>query len=83
MPASRQVLTEHPEYQVPIDLFVGAPATPAKLGALLGPFSQVREIVAQGIEEMVVGGKDPIDALNDAADRATQELEEYNRRVGE
>jgi sn-glycerol 3-phosphate transport system substrate-binding protein len=81
--ASQQVLVKYPEYQTPIDLFVGAPATPAKLGALLGPFSQVREIVAQGIEEMVVGGKDPIDALNDAADRATQELQDYNRRVGE
>ena len=80
---SRQVLEEHPEYQVPVDSFVGVPSTPAKLGPRMGPFSMVSDIVAEAIEEMVVGGKDPVQALNDAAERATNELEDYNRRVGE
>jgi sn-glycerol 3-phosphate transport system substrate-binding protein len=81
--ASKQVLEKYPEYQTPIEEFVGAPATPAKLGALLGPFSQVREIVAQSLEEMLLGGKDPDQALDDAADRATKEIQDYNSRVGE
>jgi sn-glycerol 3-phosphate transport system substrate-binding protein len=81
--ASRQVLEKYPEYQVPVDQFVGAPSTPARLGALIGPFSQVRDIVGQAWEEMVVGGKDPVQALDEAAERATQELQDYNSRVGE
>jgi len=81
--ASKQVLVKYPQYQAPIDEFVGAPATPAKLGALLGPFNQVREIVAQALEEMLLGGKDPAEALDDAAARITDEIQEYNGRVGE
>ena len=80
---SRQVLEKYPYYQVPVDLFVGTPSTPAKLGPRIGPFSQVRETVAQGMEEMVVGGKDPVQALDDAAQRATELLRDYNSRVGE
>jgi len=30
---------------------------------------------------MLVGDKDPVDALNDAAEEANGVLEEYNRRV--
>jgi sn-glycerol 3-phosphate transport system substrate-binding protein len=80
---SRQVLAKYPYYQVPVDLFVGTPSTPAKLGPRIGPFSKVREIVAQALEEMVVGGTDPVQALDDAAERATKELQDYNQRVGE
>jgi len=80
---SRQVLEKYPYYKVPVDQFVGSPSTPAKLGALIGPFSQVRDVVGQAMEEMVVGGKDPVQALDDAAQRATKELQDYNRSVGE
>jgi sn-glycerol 3-phosphate transport system substrate-binding protein len=81
--ASRQVLEKYPYYQVPIDLFVGVPSTPAKLGPRIGPSAKVGDILAQALEEMVVGGKDPDQALDEAADRVTQELQDYNRRVGE
>ena len=80
---ARQLLEKYPMYQVPVGLFVGVPSTPATQGPRIGPFAQVREIVAQGIEEMVVGGKDPVQALDDAADRATKEIQDYNSRVGE
>jgi sn-glycerol 3-phosphate transport system substrate-binding protein len=81
--ASRQVLEKYPYYQVAVDLYVGTPSTPAKLGPRIGPFSQVRETVAQALEEMVVGGKDPVQALDDAAARATKEIQDYNSRVGD
>ena len=81
--ASRQVLEKYPYYQVPVDLFVGTPSTPEKLGPRIGPFSKVRETVTQALEEMIVGGKDPVQALDDAADRATKELQDYNQSVGE
>ena len=81
--ASRQVLAKYPYYQVPVDSFVGVPSSPAKLGPRMGPFSKVSDIVAEAIEEMVVGGKDPDQALDDAAERATKELQDYNSRVGQ
>ena len=80
---SRQVLAEYPYYQVPMDSFVGVPSSPAKLGPRMGPFSKVSDIIAEAIEEMVVGGKDPVQALDDAAERATKELQDYNSRVGQ
>jgi ABC-type glycerol-3-phosphate transport system substrate-binding protein len=41
----------------------------------------VAEIVYTAVEEMLVGGKDPAQALEDAAARADQAIEEYNQRV--
>jgi ABC-type glycerol-3-phosphate transport system substrate-binding protein len=56
--------------------------TTAALGAVLGPFYQVREALYQGVEAMLSGGKDPDEALEDAAAEANRVIEEYNRRVG-
>ena len=81
--ATRQVLEKYPFYQVLVDLFVGTPATPATLGPRIGPFSQVRLIIAEAMEEMVVGGKDPDQALDDAAAGYTNELQDYNSRIGQ
>jgi len=80
---TRQLLLDYPEFQVPIDLFVGVRSTPAVLGPRIGPFAEVRDVVTSALEEVVVGGKDPVEALAQAAQRATEELQDYNRRVGE
>ena len=40
------------------------------------------EAVATAAEEMVLGSKEPIDALNEAAERATKEIQGYERRLG-
>jgi len=53
--ASRRVLQKYPLYQVPVDLFVGVPSTPEKLGPRIGPSPAVGEILAQALEGMVVG----------------------------
>ena len=37
----------------------------------------------QALEETVAGGKDPVQALDDAAERASKELQDYNSRVGQ
>ena len=81
--AARQVLEKYPYYQVLVDLFVGKPSTPAALGPCYGPFAKVNEAVLQALEEIVAGGKDPDQALDDAAAQATKELQDYNSQVGE
>jgi sn-glycerol 3-phosphate transport system substrate-binding protein len=83
MEASRQVLEKYPLYQVPVDLSVGVPSTPEKLGPRVGPSAKVGEAITQVLEGMVVGGKDPDQSLDDAAASCTEELQDYSRRVGE
>jgi sn-glycerol 3-phosphate transport system substrate-binding protein len=78
---SVQLLDKYPYYQVPIDLFAGKPATAANLGPRIGPFPEVRDAVVEEMEAVVVGGKDPDEALEEAAARATEVLQDYNKRV--
>ncbi len=80
-PAAQEVLTRYPLFQTALDLYLGAPATPASLGVILGPFPEVREAMQDGAEQMLVGGKDPVDALESAAEQANEAIERYNERV--
>jgi sn-glycerol 3-phosphate transport system substrate-binding protein len=83
LPAAQDLVARYPLFQVPLDLYRNTPATPATSGAILGPADQVAEIVYTAVEEMLVGGKDPAQALKDAAARADETIAEYNRRVGD
>ncbi len=83
LPAARDVIAKYPQFQVPLDLYLNSPTTPAALGALLGPFRQVREDLSRAVEAMLSGAKDPDQALEDAAASANQAIEEYNQRVGD
>jgi len=81
LPTARDVIAEYPQFQVPLDLYLNSPTTPAALGALLGPFRQVRESINQAVEAMLSGAKDPDQALKDAAAESDRIIEEYNQRV--
>jgi len=83
LPATKDVIASYPQFQVPLDLYLNSPTTPAALGALLGPFRQVREEFVRAVEAMLAGAKDPDQALEDAAAASNRAIEEYNRRVGE
>ena len=81
LPAAKEVEAKYPQFKIAADLCLSAPSTPTSVGALLGPFTAIREAVVRGIEEMVVGGKDPIAAIDDAAKEANDLLKDYNSRV--
>jgi len=81
LPAAQDIMSKYPGFRVAKDLFLASPVTPATLGPLLGPFNEVREAMLKGLEETVVGGKDPVAAVNDAAEEANKIIEDYNRRV--
>jgi len=83
LPAAKDVVAKYPQFQVPLDLYLESPTNPAALGAVLGPFYQVREALSQGIEAMLSGAKDPDEALEDAAAEANEAIQEYNERVGD
>jgi sn-glycerol 3-phosphate transport system substrate-binding protein len=80
-PATQDIVAQYALYQVPLDLYLESPTTPAALNALMGPFWQVTEALNQEIEAMLAGTKDPDQALEDSAASADQVLEEYNQRV--
>jgi sn-glycerol 3-phosphate transport system substrate-binding protein len=81
LPAAQEIMAKYPQFRTAVDIFLRSPATPATLGPLLGPFTEVREAVIRGLEETVVRNKDPIAAINDAAKEADQIIEDYNRSV--
>jgi len=68
-------------FQIALDLYRKGSATPASLGVLLGPFSEVNESMLRAVEEMLNGVKDPQQALADAAAASNRAIEEYNRRL--
>jgi len=81
LPAAQQAMAEYPQFQTAVDIFRSSAATTATVGPLLGPFNAVRDEVVRGLEETVLQDKDPIQALNDAAEAANKIIEDYNRRV--
>ena len=81
LPPAQQVMEEYPHFQKPVEAYQKAPSTVATRGPLVGPMSQIGEAIRHAAEEMVLGGKDPIEALNEAAAAATQEIQEYEKRV--
>jgi len=83
LPAAQDAVARYPLFQVALDLYLNAPATPATLMAALGPVKKVDEAVYRGVEEMLSGAKDPEQALEDAAANANEAIDEYNQRVEE
>jgi sn-glycerol 3-phosphate transport system substrate-binding protein len=80
-PAAREVEAQYPYFRVAAEHLVAGARNRATQGALLGPFPQVRDAVATAMEEMIVGTKSPADALDDAARKATEIIQDYNQRV--
>ncbi len=82
LPAAQDILESYPLFQVPLDAYLSTPPKPP-WGAILGPSEEVTQAVLGEVEETLLAGKDPIQALEDAASQSDQIIEEYNRRVGE
>lgn len=72
---------DFPQFTVARDQVLRSPRNTATAGAVIGPFTQVREGIQDAFEEVLVGGKTPRDALRRAADRANRAIERYNRSV--
>jgi len=83
LPAAQDAVARYPLFQVALDFYLNAPATPASLMAAVGPVKKVDEAVYRGVEEMLSGAKDPEQALEDAAAGANEAIAEYNQRVEE
>jgi sn-glycerol 3-phosphate transport system substrate-binding protein len=83
LPAAQDMMARYPLFQVALDLYLDAPGGPATVMAALGPVKKVDEAVYRGVEEMLSGNKDAVQALEDAAAAANEAIDEYNERVGD
>jgi sn-glycerol 3-phosphate transport system substrate-binding protein len=81
MPAAKEIETKYPQFKIAADLYRAASVSPVPPGPLLGPQFDVSQTIRRAAEEMLVGDKDPIKAINDAAKEANDTIAEYNRRI--
>jgi sn-glycerol 3-phosphate transport system substrate-binding protein len=80
-PAAQEVEARYPFFRIAPEHLTAGARNRATQGALLGPFPQVREVLATAMEQMIAGSKSPAQALDDAARKATEVIGDYNRRV--
>jgi sn-glycerol 3-phosphate transport system substrate-binding protein len=81
LPPAKEVEAKYPQFKIGAELYRAASGSSVTPGPLLGPQFDVSQIIRRAIEEMLVGDKDPIDAINDAAKDANELIADYNRRV--
>jgi sn-glycerol 3-phosphate transport system substrate-binding protein len=70
-----------PQFTTARDQLMASPLNPATSGAAVGPFTQVRDTVVEAFERVLVGGGEPADALDEAAEKANRAIERYNRSL--
>jgi sn-glycerol 3-phosphate transport system substrate-binding protein len=81
LPKAGEIETKYPQMKTVAQIYLEDSSSTALLGPLLGPYLDINDIIVRAIEEMLVGDKDPIAAINDAAKETNEIIEEYNRRV--
>jgi sn-glycerol 3-phosphate transport system substrate-binding protein len=74
---------EVPQFTTAREQFLRSPVNRATEGAVIGPFTQVRESIVEAFEQVLVGGKSPRDAIDEAADDANRAIERYNRSIAD
>jgi sn-glycerol 3-phosphate transport system substrate-binding protein len=72
---------QFPQFTTARDQVLRSPQNTATAGAVLGPFTQVRDAVENAFEAVLVGGKTPAQALRTAAEDADRAITRYNRSV--
>jgi sn-glycerol 3-phosphate transport system substrate-binding protein len=81
LPPAKEIEAKYPQFRIAADLYRAASVSPVPPGPLLGPQFDVGLIIRRAAEEMLLANKDPVEAINDAADDANKLIADYNRRV--
>ncbi len=72
---------KYPQFRLLVDEIRQSPNTRATQGALMGPSQQVRDALVSAIEEMLLRGTSPEQALKQAESQANEAIKRYNRAV--
>jgi sn-glycerol 3-phosphate transport system substrate-binding protein len=79
----KDALERYPQFQVAVDQLRATQASPATAGAVFGTFAGTRPLVEGAMEQFMLGQAATSQAaLDDAANKANDLLEEYNSTVG-
>jgi sn-glycerol 3-phosphate transport system substrate-binding protein len=81
LPPAKAIEEKYPQFRTAAELYLATSSSPAPLGPLLGPQLDVSDVIHKEVEQMLIGDKDPIEAINDAAEEANEIIADYNRRV--
>ncbi|BAN03798.1 extracellular solute-binding protein [Ilumatobacter coccineus] len=73
---------ENPNSAVANNQLKGAETSAATAGALLGNFVAIRDVLTEGVEDILVNDLDPAERLAEAQEDAQQLLDEYNELFG-
>ena len=68
---------DNPNFSTAFDQILAGNNTPAAQGVILGDFVTIRDIIGAAIEEAVVNGRDPEEALDDAVEEINSLLADY------
>jgi sn-glycerol 3-phosphate transport system substrate-binding protein len=78
----KDAIAKYPQFQKAVDELRATKATPATQGAVFGTFAGARPLVEGAMEQLLLGTFPTAkDALDDAANKANDNLEEYNSTV--
>jgi sn-glycerol 3-phosphate transport system substrate-binding protein len=81
LPQVQDLWAVQPQYQVAYDqLFESSVGSAA--GPVIGPYIEVRSAIEQALEDMVLSGLSPEDAVAQAVSGAADVMADYNDRVG-
>ncbi len=82
LPDMKTALAKYPQFQVAVNELRSTEASPATAGAVLGTFAGTRVLVEGAMEQLMLG-KSPTAkaALDEAANKANDNLNEYNSTV--
>ncbi len=81
-PAAKEIIAKYPEFRVPVDLFATTSTSMNALGALLGPFQEVRDGVTAAVESMLAGNASADDAMAAAVKHGNDAIRSYNEKMG-
>ncbi len=82
-PAVKQLWTDSPQFRVAFDQLQAGQTNVASSGSVLGAYKDVRDAIINGMEQMLLQGKDPGAALADAAKASDDLIKQYNDRLGQ
>lgn len=77
----KENMKKYPQFETAVDQLHNTKIDPATQGAVMGIFTEARQLTETAIEEALNGSKQPQAALSDAAAQITQKLKDYNDSV--
>lgn len=69
---------ENPQYYIAVQQLLATQPMPATSGVIMGPYTEVRNILAAAVQSVIDQGVSPEDAMAAAKELADTEIEDYN-----